>query len=125
MDADTTRIGVGQWAMMYSVAASPLISGSIMSIVTTSGRSAWHSSTARFPSPASPTSSMLGSAASISHRRRRTVSESSTTTTRIFDTSTHQLIDLRQERVLIELALDHVPLRAHVATALQVFRRRS
>jgi hypothetical protein len=43
---DTTRIGVGCSAMMCSVATRPLIVGSIMSMVTTSGRSRWTISTA-------------------------------------------------------------------------------
>ena len=46
VDADTIRIGVGQCAMMYSVAARPVITGSIMSSVTTSGRRLAHSSIA-------------------------------------------------------------------------------
>src|ERR1035441_7161785 len=48
---------------MNSVTARPLITGSIMSRVTTSGRRCWHSSIPRLPSPAWPTISMPGSAA--------------------------------------------------------------
>jgi hypothetical protein len=39
IDDETMRMGVGQCAMRYSVAASPLSAGIIMSIVMTSGRS--------------------------------------------------------------------------------------
>lgn len=69
--------------MMYSVAASPVIIGIIMSIVTMSGRTFWQISIARLPSSAAPTSSICGSPARISSRRWRTVSKSSTTSTRI------------------------------------------
>jgi hypothetical protein len=65
---DTTRIGVGCSAMICSVAASPLIPGSIMSIVITSGRSRPASCTARSPSAASATISSCGSAVSASRR---------------------------------------------------------
>jgi hypothetical protein len=65
---ETTRIGVGCSAMMCSVATSPLILGSIMSMVTTSGRSRPTSSTAWAPSVASPTTWRSWSAASDSRR---------------------------------------------------------
>jgi hypothetical protein len=65
------------------VAANPVIIGSIMSMVTMSGRTLLQISIACFPSWASPTSSICGSPARISRRRWRTVSESSTTSTRI------------------------------------------
>jgi hypothetical protein len=84
-EEDTTRIGVGQRAMMYSVAARPVITGIIMSMVTISGRLHWQISMARLPYSASPMISSSGSAARISSRRLRTVRESSATRTRIFD----------------------------------------
>ena len=68
---------------MYSVAARPVMTGSIMSSDTTSGRSDSHSSMACLPSSASPTTSKSGSLLSTSTRYLRTVSESSTTSTRI------------------------------------------
>ena len=57
------RIAVGVYAMMYSVAASPVITGSIMSSVMTSGRSEAVSSMAALPSSPSPTTSPTGPAA--------------------------------------------------------------
>jgi hypothetical protein len=42
--AERTTMGVGQWAMMSSVACSPSTRGIIKSMVTTSGRRRWHSS---------------------------------------------------------------------------------
>ena len=80
---DTIKIGVGAWAMICSVAASPSRSGSTRSSVMTSGRSVRASSSARLPSPASPMTANSPLATSNSTSRRRTVIESSTTTTRI------------------------------------------
>jgi hypothetical protein len=54
--------------MMCSVATSPLIVGSIMSMVMTSGRSRPTSSTACPPSSASPTTCSSGSVASASRK---------------------------------------------------------
>ncbi len=65
---ETTRIGVGWSAMMCSVACSPLIPGSIMSIVITSGRSRPVSSTACSPVTASPTTCSSGSSVRASRR---------------------------------------------------------
>src|SRR5579864_76139 len=112
------RIGVGQYAMMYSVAARPLITGRIMSSVTTSGRSFWHISIAVFPSAASPATCSSESALSTSTRRLRTVNESSTTRIRIFCmASVHQLLDGFEEMLLVELAFDDVGARPGLPAA--------
>ena len=62
LEAETTRMGVGQLAMMYSVALTPSITGIITSIVITSGRRRRHISVAVRPSAASPMTSIAGSA---------------------------------------------------------------
>src|SRR5579863_6303779 len=118
-------MGVGQYAMMNSVTASPLSTGSCISTVTTSGRCCRQSSMAVLPSPASPTTCICGSAESTSTRRLRTVSESSTTNTRILHMdSPHQLLDRLQEMALVEFALYDVGPGAGFLAAAPVFRRR-
>src|SRR5688500_4167893 len=117
--------------MMCSVATSPLIVGSIMSMVITSGRSRPTISTACPPSSASPTTCRSGSAASASRRACRIVAESSTTRTRIMGGSLlvdpaircpacdrrrvgrrgscrHQPADVGEQLFLVELTLDDI-----------------
>src|ERR1017187_1682212 len=116
-------MGVGQYAITYSVTATPVMRGSIMSSVITSGRSDWHNSMARWPSGASPTTSRPGSPPSTSTRRLRTVNESSTTRTRIFVMSPYQPTNRLQQLCLIKFTFHHVGQRASFFAALFILRR--
>ena len=79
---DTTRIGVGVYAMIFSVARSPSILGMWMSMVTRSGRSRATIATASSPSAACPTTSISGSDERIVASISRATSESSAMSTR-------------------------------------------
>src|SRR5882757_728923 len=108
--------------MMYSVTATPLMAGSIMSSVTTSGRRVRHSSMACLPSSASPTTANSGFDARTSTRYLRVVSESSTTSTRVIDISlTNELPDHPKQRALIEFPLQNVRPRSGPLRSPTVF----
>jgi hypothetical protein len=117
---------VGQCAMTYSVAARPLITGSIMSMVITSGRNSRHRAIASFPSLASPTTSMRSSAFSTAQRRARTVAESSTTSTRVTAMSRdREGANVFEEHFLVEVSLGDVRARSGVEPALPILGRRA
>jgi hypothetical protein len=94
-----------------------------MSIVTTLGRSEIHCAIAAFPSAASPTTTMSGSADNTSQSRFLTVNESSTTSTRIAAISADQFPDSLQKGVLIEFTFNNVALGAHVLASLPIVCR--
>src|SRR5580704_11762629 len=112
--------------MMYSVAARPVMIGSIMSRVRTSGLSRSHRAIAVLPSSASPTTSRSGSLERISIKRLRIVSESSTTRTRILaiTLSPHELAEGSEDEGLVELPFDDVGVRAGGVASLAVLGRR-
>src|SRR5258708_1670047 len=108
--------------MMYSVTATPIMTGSIMSSVTTSGRRVRHSSMACLPSSASPTTANSGLEARTSTRYLRVVSESSTTSTRVIDILlTNELPDHPKQRALIEFSLQNVRPRSGPLRSPAVF----
>src|SRR6266568_4483253 len=110
--------------MINSVAARPVITGIIMSMVTTSGWSSAQSSMAWRPSAASATTSIPWSAESTAQRCFRTVTESSITSTRIFGiTSAHEGSDPIEKMSLIELALHNVGPGADLFAVATIFVR--
>src|SRR3712207_7801889 len=95
--------------MIRSVAASPLTVGSIMSIVTTSGRSRPHSCTASSPSSASPTTTSSGSAASDARRWCRIVARSEEHTSELQSRQylvCRLLLEKKQKYISIELSFN-------------------
>src|SRR5665648_102596 len=80
----TTRTGTGLYAMIYSIALSPSITGIFTSMVTRSGLRASTCSIASRPLLAVPTTMMSSSFCSIRQSMSLTVGESSATNIRTF-----------------------------------------
>ena len=78
-----TMMGSGVVSMMRRVASNPSTRGMLMSMSTTSGRSARTKSIAAWPSATSPTTRMRGSDSSRCTRNIRDTFESSATSTLI------------------------------------------
>src|SRR5688572_24927813 len=131
--------GVGWRAMMRRVASMPSIPGIIRSIMTRSGRSVAVISTASAPVDATPITRISGSELSSEVSTSRVTAESSTTRTRtgaLFSVcvvasdmnilpgrAPDEAPDRIEQLALVELALHHIGVSAHLESPAAVVDR--